>query len=240
MKKMSGRGIVFWVFIYPLVIILGALICFLRVIRVIQVKNLGEIVFQENGSIIISNHRSKFEPILIPLLLIFPGFIFHPVRLTPYFAVDDLQWYNNWWFWPFREIAIPINRTDGGGRDRASAAIKIMRILKNGGVVIIFPEGTRTYKAERAGDTLCSRTGKVMGKLKEGVALLAVKSEATIFPLWCENTDRVFPNDRKFWPRVWKLPIRVVTGKPFYFSKRIPIDVANQVITEVLLGLADE
>lgn len=70
-----------------------------------------------------------------------------------------------------------------------------LAILRAGGVVGIFPEGTRGDGSARTG--------------KPGVAYLALRSGATVVPVACHGTAAVL---RGGWPR--RHPVRLVCGEP--------------------------
>ena len=82
----------------------------------------------------------------------------------------------------------------------------LLRILEAGNVVVVFPEGTR------------SATGG-MQAAKDGVAMLALRSDARILPVGVVDTDR-------FWPK-GKLPrlgghVEMRVGEPFKLSEVLP------------------
>lgn len=72
--------------------------------------------------------------------------------------------------------------------DRSSADVEAFRlaerVLEEGHVLMIFPEGTR------------SPTGELQ-KPKDGLAMIALRSGAQIVPIGIANTDRVWPKGRR-------------------------------------------
>ena len=94
--------------------------------------------------------------------------------------------------------------------DRGNVDIEVfrllLRILEAGNVVVVFPEGTR------------SESG-AMQPAKDGLAMLALKSDAQILPVGVIDTDR-------FWPK-GKLPrlggrIEMRVGAPFRLADLLP------------------
>ena len=94
--------------------------------------------------------------------------------------------------------------------DRGTADVEAFRaaqrILEEGHVLLIFPEGTR------------SPTGALQ-EAKDGLAMLALRTGATILPVGVAGTDR-------FWPR-GGVPrpggrIRLVVGEPFRLAEVVP------------------
>lgn len=112
--------------------------------------------------------------------------------------------------------------------DRANVDIDVfrllLRILEAGNVVVVFPEGTR------------SATG-AMQAAKDGVAMLALRSEAQILPVGVIDTDR-------FWPK-GKLPrpgrrVEMRVGEAFRLSEVLPAGLdrraAKAAATELIMG----
>ncbi|HEY3165376.1 MAG TPA: lysophospholipid acyltransferase family protein, partial [Candidatus Limnocylindrales bacterium] len=95
--------------------------------------------------------------------------------------------------------------------DRGAADVEAFRIaqriLQAGHVLMVFPEGTR------------SPTGELQ-QPKDGLALLALRTNATIVPIGVSNTDRV-------WPKGQAIPFpgkhaTMRIGEPFRVGDLIP------------------
>jgi len=100
----------------------------------------------------------------------------------------------------FKQVGvIPVDR-DAGGTDALKDAVKILR---EGGAIGIFPEGTRS----RDGD---------MGKGKTGVARLAAMTDAAVVPVAIRQTDDVWPVSKRA-PRPWR-KFYYKFGDPMYFD----------------------
>jgi len=227
----------FWI-LYLLGIFLGIVFSILRIIRVIIVENQERLVPQEKGLILVCNHPSKLDPGLAPFLFIW-RFIFHPIRFTPWSTPDEKEYYRKWWFYLFRPICISVDRTDTG-RSQARATRQMLRILRKGGIIILFIEGTRTFKAIRSGGMLVSATGKALGISKEGIGFLAIASGATVVPVWFEETDEIWPNGQVPIPDMTRLPIRIKIGQGRSFSREKSQEEVTQEIANALLILADQ
>jgi 1-acyl-sn-glycerol-3-phosphate acyltransferase len=99
-----------------------------------------------------------------------------------------------------------IHPVDRGAAD-VDAFRTAERVLREGHVLMIFPEGTR------------SPTGELQ-KPKDGLAMLALRTDAPIVPIGISNTDRVWPKG-KLLPR----PGRHATmriGHPFRLADELP------------------
>ena len=98
---------------------------------------------------------------------------------------------------------VPVDR---GGAD-VEAFRMAARVLEAGHVLVVFPEGTRSPTAE-------------LQQPKDGLALLALRTGATIVPIGISNTDRV-------WPKGWKIPhpgghATMRVGEPFKVADLLP------------------
>ena len=98
---------------------------------------------------------------------------------------------------------VPVDR---GGADVEAFRIA-QRVLDAGQVLMVFPEGTRSPTAE-------------LQTPKDGLAMLALRTNATIVPIGVSNTDRVWPKGRPI-PRLGgHATMRI--GKPFKVGDLIP------------------
>jgi 1-acyl-sn-glycerol-3-phosphate acyltransferase len=96
---------------------------------------------------------------------------------------------------------IPVDRS--GGKAAQAALDTLLRVLRNGEVAGIYPEGTR------------SPDGRLY-RGKTGVARLALESGALVVPVALLNTDEIQPTG-KLIPKVKRVRMRF--GKPLDFSR---------------------
>jgi len=101
--------------------------------------------------------------------------------------------------------------------DRAGADVEAFRlaqrVLEAGHVLVVFPEGTRSPTAE-------------LQTPKDGLAMLALRTDATIVPIGISNTDKVWAKGR-FLPT----PGRHATmriGEPFKVGELLPPGIARK------------
>ena len=132
---------------------------------------------RKGPAIIAANHNSHVDTLL--LLTIFPPRTM--ARLRPAAAADYflrgpvIGWFS-------RNILgiVPIARDRAGTGEDVLAPAR--EALKNGDILLIFPEGTRGDASDE------------MARLKSGVARLAEACpEAPVFPIWLEGAGRVLP-----------------------------------------------
>lgn len=113
--------------------------------------------------------------------------------------------------------AFPVKR---GTADRTAISHGI-NILKNGEVLAIFPEGTR------------SKTG-ALGKAAPGALMMAGRVKATILPTCVIGTD--VKRQGKLWPKV-----KVKFGKPIPFPEGEVVgkDLLNRLSGEMMASIAE-
>ncbi len=239
---------------------LGILVCLLEAVGRIKFLYFERFPIWEERLIIVSNHPSLLEPLILPLIgfpwMNFP-WVFSPVwarirfslswvkelqreyslqkKLIPANVPDRNNFYDPPYMRLFRGINVPVDR-NGGVQLRVSTILELKRILEWGGRVLIFPEGTRTFKSEEE-SRVRSTSGKEMGKLKDGAAWLALKTEARILPIWIEGTDKVLPNNRIPLPRLWHR-ITIKIGNPF-MVQGCTREEGTSEITGAFIKLAD-
>lgn len=127
---------------------------------------------KKRGFIIASNHLSYFDPAVVAIAC---------QNRVNFFAKEEL--FRNKIFGFIIKLlgAIPVNRRD---RQNIGAFKRAFEVLSENGVMVIFPEGTR------------SQNGRLQ-KLHSGVGFLALKSRCPVVPLFIAGTDRVFPAGSK-------------------------------------------
>jgi 1-acyl-sn-glycerol-3-phosphate acyltransferase len=98
--------------------------------------------------------------------------------------------------------------------DRGAADVEAFRlaerVLDAGQVLMVFPEGTRSPTAE-------------LQRPKDGLAMLALRTNARIVPIGVSNTDKVWPKG-SFLPRPGGRVIMRI-GEPFRLAELLPADL---------------
>jgi 1-acyl-sn-glycerol-3-phosphate acyltransferase len=151
-----------------------------------------------SGPVILAcNHLSFSDSIFVPLVV--------KRRVTfvakaEYFSGKGIKG------WLMRQFflstgTIPVDRS--GGRAAQAALETLLRVLRNGGIAGIYPEGTR------------SPDGRLY-RGKTGVARLALESGAVVVPVALLNTDEIQPTG-KLIPKIKRVRMRF--GEPLDFSQ---------------------
>jgi len=157
-------------------------IVFFRLFGSWEVSGHGHV--PEAGAVLITpNHLSFLDPPLVGCALRRPGWFMAKAEL---FKIPGLRWL-------IRGMhAYPVKR---GVPDRASLK-QTLAYLKNGEIVCVFPEGTRSVTGE-------------LGPVEMGIGMLAVKTGAPVVPVGIRGTDRMLPRDAK---RLYRAKIRIRFG----------------------------
>jgi len=161
--------------------------------------------------LIVANHLSWYDPILLGLLLPPRGWFFTKVEIFRGPVIGAITRLTG---------QIPVQRGEG---DRA-ALEKALAYLCEGKALMVFPEGT------------VARQGQMIGA-HTGVAMLALRSGATVLPVAHTGTRRIFRKHGGLFPRV-----NVQIGKPFVpaLPEGTVRKVALQVVTkEVMARIAE-
>jgi len=153
-----------------------------------------KIVGKENvprtgSAIVVSNHLSMIDPFVV---------CFGAHRLVNFMGKEELFRTPIVGFLGRKLGAFPVDRSR---RDAASMRIAF-KILKDGEVLGMFPEGTR------------STTGEML-ELRAGAARLASRTRAPIVPAAVVNTDHALPPGKFVRPA----RISVIYGEPFELTE---------------------
>lgn len=156
-----------------------AILRFIYIILGFKVEGLEHL--PADGAVIVAaNHVSNWDPIMIALAINRPVHFMGKAELFNHKILGRLLTAFN---------AFQVKR---GSADRQ--AIKhALKILEEGKVLGIFPEGTR------------NKTGHEI-KARTGIAFIALRSRTAILPVACIGTDRIFPLG-------WFRPLTVRVGE---------------------------
>jgi 1-acyl-sn-glycerol-3-phosphate acyltransferase len=166
----------------------------------------AENMIEEGPCIIAANHCSYLDPPLVGIAC---------RRAIHYLARKTLL------DWPvlgpiFPELnVIPVDQNNA---DR-SALRGAIRVVKNGGAVLIFPEGTR------------SPDGKLQ-PAQPGLGMIVAKTGAPVVPMRISGTYGAFPRDRTL-PRL--TPITLTVGQPLKTARREPDRTFYQSFGELVV-----
>ncbi len=163
---------------------------------------------EHGGVIIASNHLSYLDPPLIGIAI---------KRRATYMAKSSL-FRNPKLSWFVSMFSIPVDRDTA----RPSTIKAAVNALKEGKLLVIFPEGGR-----RRGDTPAEG--------RRGVGMLAALSRVPVVPAYIEGTDKALPVGAKF---IRPAKVKIRFGRPLQieqaektkdFQKRVTEEVMKRI-----------
>lgn len=180
----------YWLFKY---IFMGPLLHLVGRPKVEGLENIP----RSGAAILASNHLavadSFYKPLVVNRRITF-------LAKSEYFTGTGLKgWFQRWFYTAAGQV--PIDRTDADSAQ--SALITAKRILAEGKLLGMYPEGTR------------SPDGRLY-KGKTGLARLALETGVPVIPVAMIGTDSVNPPGSKMW-RFGKVVVKF--GKPMDFSR---------------------
>jgi 1-acyl-sn-glycerol-3-phosphate acyltransferase len=170
--------VLFYRILHVIILILAKVIFRLKVIGHSNIPKKG-------GVIIAANHASYLDPPLIACAIL---------RKVNFMAMAEL--FKNPFCGTLYKIlgAFPVKREEAD----AGAIRRAVKLLKQGKLLLMFPEGTRSYD----------------GRLQEpkgGVGMIAALSKAKVVPTFIKGTEKALP--RGTW-RLGASPVTVSFGEP--------------------------
>ena len=133
------------------------------------------------GCILASNHASFLDPPLVGCNL---------CRRFVRFMARDTLFHNPVFHWWGRQVGVVmLDRTKGD----IGAMKAALGVLKNGGILCLFPEGTRT------------RDGRLQ-TAKGGIGFLIAKARVPVVPVYVQGSFRAFPRGAR-WVRPAKITV---------------------------------
>jgi 1-acyl-sn-glycerol-3-phosphate acyltransferase len=149
-----------------------------------------ERIIEKGGAILAMNHESYLDPPLAGIAC---------RRELYYLARKTLL------DWPILGPILPEMNVIPVNQDRAdmSALKAIIKIVRNGGATVIFPEGARTLDGQ-------------LQPAQPGLGLVIAKTLAPVVPMRIFGAHQAFPRGGK--PRPFT-PITLVVGEPMFFTK---------------------
>lgn len=148
-----------------------------------------EKLIEDGPALIACNHASFLDPPLVGIA--FKHEIHFLARKTLFRGFFG-------WLYP-RLNSVPVDQE----RADFTSLKTIIRILRDGGRVLIFPEGQRTWDG-----TLCEP--------QPGVGLVIAKARVPVIPVRLFGTDEALPRGSR-WPRV--VDVTLVVGDPIEFTE---------------------
>jgi 1-acyl-sn-glycerol-3-phosphate acyltransferase len=148
-----------------------------------------ENVPQTGGVLLVANHQSFLDPVLVGVRL---------RRPVSYMARSDL-FEHPLLGWLIRSLhAFPVRRGEGD----IGALRRCIQRLEEGYALNVYPEGTRTEDGS-------------IGPLQKGIGIVLRKADVPVIPVAIDGSFMAWGKGRKIFRR-W--PVRLMYGKPLYFK----------------------
>lgn len=167
----------------------------LKALYRIRVEGL-ENVPKKGPAILAANHLSFLDSFFIPLVV--------KRRKVTYLAKADYfkTWKTSWFFKSAGQISC-----ERGGGDKSQQSLEIaLDVLKEGKLLGIYPEGTRSPDG-------------YLYRGRTGVARLALAAGVPVIPVGLVGTEKVMPKEAKI-PRLWgRTKVKVRFGEPIDISR---------------------
>ena len=158
----------------------------------LRVKRLGPCTVPQRGPVILAmNHTAGVDPMAIYATCTYRVVSF--VVAQEYYTLPILGWFQR------QVYCIPIDRTKPGKAFLSSC----LRLLKGGGCLAIFPEGT------------WAQPGQQQPEAKSGVGLLALRTGAVVIPCHLSGTNYSYSPFKAYFTRH---KMRVRYGRPVDLS----------------------
>jgi len=174
----------------------------------------AENVPREGAFIVCPNHSGTLDPPLVPAFV--PRADTWSMAKSEYFEKPVTRWLFT------RYHAFPVIRHSA---DR-TALKRSFELLKNGHVLVIYPEGTRIDSG-------------VLAEPEPGAGFIAQKSACPVLPVALTGTRECLPKGAR-WPR--RVPVSMKFGQPFVVRQRRPNGerVSHEEASEaIMLAIAE-
>ncbi|HEY4476144.1 MAG: hypothetical protein UY78_C0015G0002 [Parcubacteria group bacterium GW2011_GWA1_53_13] len=213
----------------------GFIFFFLKMFRVVEVRGYERWKFESKdgkGVLLLHRHSSMRETVFLPMILS-REYMRHPLK-SPCGTPDSKNYYDKWWFFIARPIAISVPRGNQYGQMRALR--EMLCALQSGRIIILAPEGGRTFKGKEfkridEQGRICTMprpqdgvdlTQPIIRRFQPGVALLA--HAAVVVPVWVVSG------------RGWSQ--RITIGTPFSIDSSVPREEIRDILEAAMLHTA--
>lgn len=161
-----------------------------------------ELIPQDGQYLLISNHRSIIDPLIIEMAL-------ENSNING-FWVSKKELYNSFFFGAFTKNAGSI-LLDRESSNMSSFFKSTKEVVKNGHSIYIFPEGTR------------NKDETPLSSFKEGSRIIAIKNKLPILPVYIRtNANKILKEAINH--RTRDLTIKIQIGKIIDYRDKIPLE----------------
>jgi len=197
----------------------------------------GKFAPRNKSLIVICNHPSLWEPGLLPFLF-FPWYL-ASLKFVPFSLPDKKNFFDKKWFAPFRPVCVPIER--GNRKEELKTIFMLKDRLKEGKILILFPEGGRTHLGKEFKFSICRDR---IRKFPKGIERL-FSSSCIVLPIWTKGGEKVFPNRKIFPQGHYFLHSRILEktklciGEPFQLPENFSKGEVREFLEDRLLEVSE-
>lgn len=225
--------------VYTVGPVIGLFLWLLIKIKIVKIIRPERFPHFRGKVILVSNHPSLMEPLLIACLC-WMGYLMHPFRLMLIGVIDGINLgkkdvYGKSWLWWIRRFTISVSRN---GRNNKDSFKNMLRVLKDGKKILIFPEAGRT---STCGECEVSLSGHRIRKiLAKGCIALAQSSGAPIVPIWF-HWNVTYETFNIFFPfmELFSGKLTIIIGEEFIVERKEDRSEATLRLRDTLLDLAE-
>lgn len=170
--------------------------------------------------IVAANHSSYFDVLIVPSILV-PKLDkrMHALVNSYYWSNPFTKFFLNLW----QCIPVYVQNEKDAKQKNEIALEKALNYIKQGHILMIFPEGRRS-----GGKLLRGHTG---------IARLALKAGIPVVPCGIIGADKVLPKGKAF-PRFARCEVKI--GKPIYFGKHYSKKPNQKILEEATRSVMKE
>ena len=171
--------------------------------------------------IVAGNHASYFDVLLLPSIIL------PKISIKMHALVNSYYWNNKiteFFLTKWECIPVYVENKKNPRQKNKEALQKAIKYLKNGEIMMIFPEGKR------------SPDGKLQ-KAYNGIARLALKARVPVLPCGIIGSSKVMPKGAAF-PRFARCDVKI--GKPMHFEKYYKKNQNKKIFEEITRSIMKE
>ena len=173
--------------------------------------------------IIAANHSSYFDALIVPVIIV------HRINKKMHAMVNSFYWkplLTRFFLDLWESIPVYVGKEKDSKEKNKAAFEKALNYLRKNELVMIFPEGKRSYD----------------GKLQRaytGVAKLAIKAKAPVLPVGIIDSNKVLPVG-KILPRFIRCEVKIGKLIHFdkYYNKKINDKLLEDLTTKIMKEIA--
>lgn len=192
----------------------------------------ARLAWRKGGVLFIANHPSLIQTIVLPSIFWYLEWLGR-AKHVPWSLADEKLFGNRpWLYQAFRCIVVSRdeNKLVRDTVNKRSVELTLAR-LSHGGVVLLYPEGGRTFK----GSVNCTTAeGRQLRQCKPKLVQRAVQAGSTVIPIWFDHGVSIKPES--FWQGYVKLffgpKCHIYFGTPL---KKEASEITEEVVADAIL-----